>query len=128
MLDQATTTIRSVAVECRQWSDSYGQTHSSAALWINNRYAAAFSPRYGSESVLEDYEIAPYLESIGIVSPLDQHRAITNRCRANGVDYYLFTTQHKKRNCFLHAHALTPLELLDEINREETVRELLRNN
>jgi len=128
MLDQARITIRSVAIECRQWSDSYGQTHSSAALWINNRYAAAFSLRYGDESVLEDKEIAPYLESLGIVSPLDQHRALTNRCRANGVDYYQFTTQHKKRDCFNDAHALTPLELLEEINREETVREMLRNN
>lgn len=128
MLDQATMKIRSVVVECRQWADSYGQPHSSGALWVNGRFIASFPLRYGAASVLEEYEIAPYLESLGIVSQFDQHRGINNRVRASGADYYLFATWHKKRDCFRSEHRVTPLELAEELAREENIRVVLEKN
>lgn len=129
MLDQATTKIRSVVVECRTWADGYGQAHSSATLWINNRYVAGFPLQYGDAVVLEEYTIAPYLRELRVISEHDIHRPLKNRVRATGADYYLIETRHeKKKDCLRGEHKLTPLELAEELAREEITRAQIWEN
>lgn len=119
-----TTPIRSVLLETRTYRDSAGQANTSALLSINGAFVAAFPLQYGSPEVLEEYTARPYLEALGVLTPGDRYRALGNRVRATGADYYRTEAVMKKGDCFKHAHSLTAAEFWQELAYRESRRVL----
>lgn len=114
--------IRSVLVETRTYRDSAGQANTSALLSINGAFVAAFPLQYGSPEVLEEYTARPYLEALGVLTAGDRHRALGNRVRAIGADYYRTEAVMRKGDCFKSAHSLTAAEFWQELNYREARR------
>jgi hypothetical protein len=116
------THLRSVLLETRTYRDTAGQANSSGLLCINGRLVASFPLHYGSPAITEEYHAAPYLEALGILSEHDRHRAVGNRLRALGVDYYLTEAVMRRRDCFRHGHQMTPEEYREEMAHSEKRR------
>lgn len=116
------THLRSVLLETRTYRDTAGQANSSGLLCINGRLVASFPLHYGSPAITEEYHAAPYLEALGILSEHDRHRAVGNRLRALGVDYYLTEAVMRRRDCFRHGHQMTPEEYREEMAYSEKRR------
>lgn len=112
------TPIRSVLLETRTYRDSAGNPNTGALLCLNGRLVAAFALHYGAPAITEEYHAAPYLEAVGVLSENDRHRALGNRIRALGADYYLTEAVMKRRDCFRHSHALEASELWSELEHE----------
>lgn len=110
------TPIRSVLLETRSYRDTYGETNTSALLCVNGRLVAAFPLHYGSPAITEEYHAAPYLEAVGVLSEGDRHRALGNRLRALGVDYYLTEAVMRRRDCFKHALQVTAEDFWAELD------------
>ena len=108
--------IRSVLLETRSYRDTYGQTNTSALLCVNGRLVAAFPLHYGSPAILEEYHAAPYLEAVGVLSESDRHRALGNRLRALGMDYYKTEAVMKRRDSFKHALQVTAADFWSELD------------
>lgn len=127
MKKQASDLLRSVLLECQQWRDSYANPYTSARLWINGQVFGTLQARYGHPSELEHYDLAPYLESAGVI-PLDRpHPAhISHRLRRLGIDYYETVSQVKKKHLLTHT-ALEPVEsFADSLERIERARARFR--
>lgn len=119
------TPIRSVLVESRDYSDTYGNTYSSAALWINGGFVGVFGLAYGSPEVLEDYQVTPYLEAVGILpqTPAGEYAShLRNRLKELGADYYLTQDHTTRRRCWQNTELEEEAELWALLLRREKNR------
>ena len=110
--------IRSVFLECRQWRDkTYGETYTSAALWINGRTVAYFGLQYGGVDMMED-TAALYLESVGAIDGPDHYRPLSRRIRELGADYYTASQWRIRRETWTQGERLTVDELREELTAD----------